>query len=295
MKKTIYIIMALIVAFCTNLFATSVSTTVSAAEANTAVVAYDLNNDGVVNAIDLAILKQYLIKEGGETSSYHIADAVKLKKFLLGDLETSGEKPAKPAVRYSFTNSVTDEEIWFVRNQLTNTENTSITYSSGHMVIENEMEIMYIEITEDNHSQVRAENTIVTVVTDSGETIYVFLDENSCLKVKTDNTYMIKPAELLKVTAMKPTEENEARLLSIFASGEIKKVWTNVDEVTLMFETKDAEMYLEFERGTDEIDPSGNTFVIIASAQFVKVDTNTTITYQLFKNANGGFSLGAVA
>lgn len=136
MKKTIYIIMALIVAFCTNLFATSVSTTVSAAEANTAVVAYDLNNDGVVNAIDLAILKQYLIKEGGETSSYHIADAVKLKKFLLGDLETSGEKLAKPAVRYSFTNSVTDEEIWFVRNQLTNTENTSITYSSGHMVIE---------------------------------------------------------------------------------------------------------------------------------------------------------------
>ena len=98
MKKTIYIIMALIVAFCTNLFATS----------NTAVVAYDLNNDGVVNAIDLAILKQYLIKEGGETSSYHIADAVKLKKFLLGDLETSGEKLAKPAVRYSFTNSVTD-------------------------------------------------------------------------------------------------------------------------------------------------------------------------------------------
>ena len=287
MKKTIYIIMALIVAFCTNLFATSVSTTV------TAVVAYDLNNDCVVNAIDLAILKQYLIKEGGETSSYNIADAVKLKKFLLGDLETSGEKLAKPAVRYSFTNSVTDEEIWFVRNQLTNTENTSITYSSGHMVIENEMEIMYIEITEDNHS--RAENTIVTVVTDSGETIYVFLDENSCLKVKTDNTYMIKPAELLKVTAMQPTEENEARLLSIFASGEIKKVWTDVDEVTLMFETKDAEMYLEFERGTDEIDPSGNAFVIIASAQFVKEDTNTTITYQLFKNANGGFSLGAVA
>ena len=63
----------------------------------------------------------------------------------------------------------------------------------------------------------------------------------------------------------------------------------------LLFETKDAEMYLEFERGTDEIDPSGNTFVIIASAQFVKVDTNTTITYQLFKNANNGFSLGAVA
>ena len=213
---------------------------------------------------------------------------------MLGDLETSGEKLAKPAVRYSFTNSVTDEEIWFVRNQLTNTENTSITYSSGHMVIENEMEIMYIEITEDNHSQVRAENTIVTVVTDSGETIYVFLDENSCLKVKTDNTYMIKPAELLKVTAMQPTEENEARLLSIFASGEIKKVWTDVDEVTLMFETKDAEMYLEFERGTDEIDPSGNAFVIIASAQFVKEDTNTTITYQLFKNQNG-FSLGAVA
>ena len=53
-------------------------------------------------------------------------------------------------------------------------------------------------------------------------------------------------------------------------------------------------MYLEFERGTDEIDPSGNAFVIIASAQFVKEDTNTTITYQLFKNQNG-FSLGAVA
>lgn len=172
MKKTIYIIMALIVAFCTNLFATSVSTTVSAAEANTAVVAYDLNNDGVVNAIDLAILKQYLIKEGGETSSYHIADAVKLKKFLLGDLETSGEKLAKPAVRYSFTNSVTDEEIWFVRNQLTNTENTSITYSSGHMVIENEMEIMYIEITEDNHS--RAENTIVPLSQIAGRRFMYF-------------------------------------------------------------------------------------------------------------------------
>lgn len=175
MKKTIYIIMALIVAFCTNLFATSVSTTVSAAEANTAVVAYDLNNDGVVNAIDLAILKQYLIKEGGETSSYRIADAVKLKKFLLGDLETSGEKLAKPAVRYSFTtNSVTDEEIWFVRNQLTNTENTSITYSSGHMVIENEMEIMYIEITEDNHSQVRAENTIVPLSQIAGRRFMYF-------------------------------------------------------------------------------------------------------------------------
>ena len=209
-----------------------------------------MNNDCVVNAIDLAILKQYLIKEGGETSSYNIADAVKLKKFLLGDLETSGEKLAKPAVRYSFTNSVTDEEIWFVRNQLTNTENTSITYSSGHMVIENEMEIMYIEITEDNHS--RAENTIVTVVTDSGETIYVFLDENSCLKVKTDNTYMIKPAELLKVTAMQPTEENEARLLSIFASGEIKKVWTDVDEVTLMFETKDADCLLYTSDAADD-------------------------------------------
>ena len=260
MKKIATLVMAMVM----TIFSMSTIFTVSATgnADNTETVAYDMNGDGVINVMDLTIMKN-LIMNGD--SGYRVADAVRIKKLILDISETENEV-GKAARGYNFKEiKVSDESVNFIRNSLSNCELISVKYNAGDFILEDELTVTTLMFEETE--EIPYEEDVIITFTVDGRT-YIIWTKNESFKV-TEECSIGKAARGYNFKEIKVSDESVNFIRNSLSNCELISVKYNAgdfileDELTvttLMFEETEETPYKEDVVITFTVD--GETYVV---------------------------------
>ncbi len=252
MRKTTFvitIIMAIFAIFTTN--ASAATTIPELVETN---VAYDMNGDGVTNAMDLTIMKTLVINED---SRYKIADIVKLKKLILEAYETETEI-GKAARGYNFkTIKPSEENVNFIRNSLCNSELISIKYNSGTFILEDENTETYLYFKETTENPPEGDDIVIEFSIE-GKT-YVVWTENESFKVAEKHD-IGKAAIGYDFKTIKPSDESINFIRNSLCNCELISI--KYEAGTFILEDEYTVTYLQFEETIESTEKEGDNVVI---------------------------------
>ena len=236
MKKIAMLVMAMVM----TIFAMSTIFTVSAVGTadNTETVAYDMNGDGVINVMDLTIMKNLIMNED---SGYRVADAVKIKKLILGISKTENEV-GKAARGYNFKEiKVSDESVNFIRNSLSNCELISIKYNAGDLILEDELTVTTLMFEET--AETPSKEDVVIRFTAEG-TMYIIWTKDGSFKI-TEECSIGKAVRGYNFKEIKVSDESVNFIRNSLSNCELISIKYNAGDLiledeltvtTLMFE-----------------------------------------------------------
>ena len=262
---TILVVMAMIFA---------VPTTVATATTGvntTALVQYDLNENGRIDNEDFELMKRKVFNNENNEEKFRIADMVIVKKEVDKASNMTAET-GKAVVGYNFKGvKSSDESINFIRNSLFNCELISIKYEAGTFILEDNYTVTYLMFEQTTENPPEGDNVVITFPIEGKK--YIVWTESGSFKVA--EKYDIGKAAIgYDFKTIKPSDESINFIRNSLCNCELISI--KYEAGTFILEDNYMVTYLMFEQ-TTENPPEGDNIIIAfpltdGSVQVIYID-----------------------
>lgn len=221
MKRIATLVMTIVM----TIFAVSTVFTVSAVGAadNTPIVAYDVNDDGIVDDMDFTIMRDSIMNE---ESAYRISDMVKLKKFI------SGVALGKAARGFNFKKiEVSEKSVNLIKNSLYDWELASIKYNAGEITIEDDYTYTVLIFNETTENPEKEDDVVTIIVVEGVE--YVIWIDNGNFKISQRNTMLSKASKRFNFKKIEASEQSVNIIKTSLYDCELTSIKYNAGEIII--------------------------------------------------------------